>query len=248
MTTAAEEIYKNQDERLELAKSLVMHLENGDEEHFKQAVNKLYTEEEDSLFQEIGKLTRQLHDALETFRHDERIGNLAEKDMPDARQRLKYVIEKTDKAAHRTLGAVEAALPLSENLKAEAGAMSGEWERFKRREMSAEDFRELSKRLEGFLSMVNSCSMDIHEHLEEILLSQDYQDITGQIIFRVINIVDEVEHELVSMIRNCGDSKTGNVQSGPDIKSEGPQINPDKRPDVVSSQDEVDDLLSSLGF
>lgn len=248
MTTAAEKICYSPDDRLQLAKLLVTHLENGDEDDISRIINKLYTEKEQSLFQEIGKLTRQLHDAISNCRNDERITSIAEKEMPDARERLRYVMEKTDQSAHKTLGAVETALPLADQLKADACQMTEEWSRFKRREMSAEDFRKLSKKLEAFLDTANKSSSDIHGCLSEILLAQDFQDLTGQIICRVISIVEEVEQGLVGMIKSCGECSTVIGKTGPDIEAEGPQMQSRNRADVVEGQDAVDDLLSSLGF
>ncbi|MCG8325211.1 MAG: protein phosphatase CheZ, partial [Thiotrichales bacterium] len=119
MTTAAEKLDITRDDRLELAHSLIRHIEEGNEVDTNRIISQLYTGKEQSLFQEIGKLTRQLHDALGSCRNDERLSSLAEKDMPDARQRLGYVMEKTESSAHKTLGAVEKALPLSDELKAE---------------------------------------------------------------------------------------------------------------------------------
>lgn len=247
-TTLAEELVCTPDERLDLARSLVMHLEAGDEDDINSIINKLYTDKEQSLFQEIGKLTRQLHDALGTCRNDERISSLAERDMPDARERLRYVLTKTEESAHKTLGAVESALPISDRLMSNAAEMTSEWERFKRREMSAEDFRKLSKKLEKFLQSVNTESRDINDRLSEIMMAQDYQDLTGQIISRVISIVEEVEQGLVGMIQDCGQVETAAKKDGPDIAAEGPQVSTTDRSDTVKNQDDVDDLLSSLGF
>ncbi len=248
MTEAAEQLCVDTDARLELARELVTSMEQGSNETTDRIIDQLYSDKEQTLFQEIGKLTRQLHDALGNCRNDERISSIAEVDMPDARERLAYVIEKTSDSAHKTLGYVEAALPLSDQLKSEAVEMTEEWERFKRREMSAEDFRDLSKRLEKFLAAVNANNDEIHEHLTAILLAQDFQDLTGQIISRVINIVEQVEQGLVGMIRKCGEKKEETAKAGPNIDAEGPLVNADKRNDVVNGQNAVDDLLSSLGF
>ncbi len=247
MSKAAEDLYYNTDDRLELARMLVTHLEKGDDEECSRIINSLYMQKEHTLFQEIGKLTRQLHDALGSCRNDQRISNLAAREMPDARQRLGYVMQKTEESAHRTLNAVETALPLSKKLKTDAASMTRDWQRFKRRELSAEDFRLLSKRLEKFLESVNTCTLEIDDCLSEILLAQDYQDITGQIISRVIGIVEEVEQGLVSVIRDCGETSQSPAETEPDIRAEGPQVN-SKRADVVKGQDDVDDLLISLGF
>ena len=42
--------------------------------------------------------------------------------------------------------------------------------------------------------------------------------------------------------------QTGETNIVDPLKAEGPQINAKNKPNVVNNQDDVDDLLSSLGF
>ncbi|MDH5378429.1 MAG: protein phosphatase CheZ, partial [Gammaproteobacteria bacterium] len=97
---------------LESAKNLVESITSGDSDRALDAIARLASLHESALFQELGKLTREFHEALNTFSHDDRIAELAEDDIPDAKVRLSYVIEKTDEAAHRTLSAVENSIPI----------------------------------------------------------------------------------------------------------------------------------------
>ena len=237
------------DERMDLAKSLLSSLEQGDEEEVKKVINELTRSQESFLFQEIGKLTRQLHDALGTCRDDERIADIAKNEIPDARERLNYVITKTEESAHRTLDIIENVLPLSEDLEKRADTMRGDWQRFVRREMDVEEFRKLSTQIEAFLNQVCDDSTRIKQDLSEVMLAQDYQDITGQVIRQVISLVQEVEASLVNVIRHVG-NEGATQENNPmkDILAEGPQINKEDNPNVMSGQDDVDDLLSSLGF
>lgn len=148
MTTDTAEVQQPIDLRLSLAKSLVSNIEQGNSNEVDQLITSLTNQHESMLFQEVGKLTRQLHDALGSFRDDERISNLAENRIPDARERLTFVIEKTEESAHRTLNAVEEALPIAHELEENGKAMRQAWAKFTRREMNAEEFRQMSKRIE----------------------------------------------------------------------------------------------------
>lgn len=247
-TGIAENIKHDSDERIELARSLLAHLEAGDDEKVSETIDNLTNLRESQIFQEVGQLTRQLHNSLGNCYDDDKFTSLASTDIPNARERLKYVIEKTEDSANRTLTAIELAEPLSEELKSSARQMSDDWERFKRREMNAEDFRALAKKITAFLETVTNNSEKVHEHLTEVMMAQEYQDLTGQIINQVISIVEDVETNLVNLIKCQGGSVCVVDETGPDIKAEGPQVNPVDKSKVVSGQDEVDDLLSSLGF
>lgn len=237
------------DTRLELARSLVQKLEHGDEKGVEQAIGELTRGHESHLFQEIGKLTRELHDSMGFCRGDERIASLSQQEFPDARERLNYVITKTEDSANRTLDIIENLLPVSDALAEQAGDLQQAWQRFVRREMSVDEFRELSARLEKYLGTVGSHAQKIKQDLSDIIMAQDYQDLTGQIIRQVINLVQEVEDKLVNVIRSAKrDIAPPKEKPERDIKAEGPQINKEDDPNVMSGQDEVDDLLSSLGF
>jgi chemotaxis protein CheZ len=249
MTTDTAEVQQPIDMRLSLAKSLVNNLENGNISEVDQLITSLNSQHESLLFQEIGKLTRQLHDALGNFRDDDRISNLAENRIPDARERLNYVIERTEESAHRTLNAVEEALPIAHELEESGSAMREEWAKFTRREMNAEEFRQMSKRIEGFLESVEVDAKHLNKGLSDVMMAQDFQDLTGQIIRQVIELVQDLEEGLVSVIKKSG--RMGAVVEETkemDIVAEGPQVNKEDDPNVMTGQDDVDDLLSSLGF
>lgn len=237
----------NKDDLLGHARALITQLEGGSENDANRTLDEMMRMRESSLFQELGKLTREFHDTLNSFRFDERVADLASHDIPDAKERLNYVITMTDQAAHRTLTAVEETIPLSEQLEQESTALAQKWERLLRRELSAGEFKSLSQEVGKFLPLVLSCSSKIHANLSDVLLAQDYQDITGQIIRRVIKLVQDVEDSLVRLIKISGQHMMPAGERQHKTGLDGPQINAD-HPDVVMGQDNVDDLLSSLGF
>ncbi len=248
MSTDAAEIQQPIDIRLSLAKSLVTSLEQGNITEVDQLISDLSNQHESVLFQEVGKLTRQLHDSITCFSEDARYSDLTGKRMPDARERLSFVIDKTEEAAHRTLNAVEEALPIAHDLEENGSKMRQDWEKFIRREMDAEEFRQMSKRIAIFLESVEADAKHLNKGLSDVMMAQDFQDITGQIIRQVINLVQELEEGLVTVIKNSGQAIKAKEENSKDTVAEGPQVNQEDNPDVMSGQDDVDDLLSSLGF
>jgi len=245
----------NNDSLLGQARSLVAELEAGNVVAAEHAIDELGRIREQSLFRELGKMTRQLHDSLTSFALDSRMQSLAESDIPDAKARLNHVITMTEDSANRTLTAVEGTLPIAEQLQNSANDLHDQWERFRNKDMSVDEFRSMSKEIDAFLSVTRDNAGRIHGNLSEVMMAQGFQDLTGQIIRRVINLVQEVEDNLVELIRLSGSveteagDKAAAQQNNELMQGVGPQV-----PGVgdttgsVSGQDEVDDLLSSLGF
>ena len=234
-------------ECLDRAKSLVAKIEAGGEDDAQQLLDEFSGHRESVMFLEIGRLTRELHDTLSSFQNDARLVALTACEIPDAKERLNYVLNMTDQAARRTLTAVEESIPLNEAIGQRCGNLQQEWEGFTRRQMEPAEFRALSNRLNEFLMLIQDDTSKIHTRLLDIVMAQEYQDLTGQVIHRVIRLVQDMENSLVDLIRVASNN---GVVCGAESKRglEGPQINPSARSDVVSNQDEVDDLLSSLGF
>ena len=227
---------------------LVQELEAGNETAAEQILEDMAREREMSLFYEIGKLTRDLHDALGSMRMDSRLAGIAEQEIPDARERLNYVIAKTEEAAHRTLNAVEDSLPLSTRLRTEADRIDGDWTRFRRREMSLDEFKSFSTTFGGFIEEVRDTTATLNEKLSDVLMAQDFQDLTGQVIRRVIELVEEVEESLVKLIRASGVKQPAPEKREEAVVAIGPQVLQSEQAQRVAGQDDVDDLLSSMGF
>ena len=182
---------------------------------------------------------------------DAKLADIAQVEMPDAAERLRYVISTTEQAANTTLGAVEESLPLADSLRCDALVLADQWERFNSRQLSVDDFRELSGKLTSFLTVTQANSEALHEKLSEVLLAQGYQDLTGQVIRKVITLVEEVENKLIELVRLSGNrAKPGDDTAGDkkDNSPQGPVVPGVDKGDVVKGQDDVDSLLSSLGF
>jgi chemotaxis protein CheZ len=235
--------------RLQIARDMVAHLEAGDEVKADELLELMARNKEASLFMDVGRLTRELHDALKNLQVDGALVGLAEQEIPDAKQRLNFVIQKTEEAANRTLNAVETLLPISEKLGDDARNFASDWNRFTRREMDMNEFKTLSGRLAQFLEQIKSDSSTLHSSLSEVLMAQDFQDLTGQVIRRVITMVTEVENNLVRLIRCAGSGAMKTEEPDSALRAEGPKVKgTTETGQRVNGQDEVDDLLSSLGF
>ncbi|EJC1207674.1 protein phosphatase CheZ [Vibrio parahaemolyticus] len=243
---------------LEQAKSLVQMLENGEQDQANMLVASLYEGTENPVLQEIGTLTRDLHDSLKQFNLDQRMTEIAKDEIPNARDRLHYVIEKTELAANKTMDAVDYCLPIADNLHDCLQQVRPQWNELMYGRIELSEFKALCHRIDKLLVQVEGDSTELRGQLTEILMAQDFQDLTGQIIRRVITLVNEVEGRLVEILTVFSGQKTAEqvqVLSEPADKkikqsseAEGPILHPELREDAVSSQDEVDDLLSSLGF
>ena len=238
---------------VERVRELSQHVEQGNEVEVDRILDQIAKMRESSLFQELGKLTREFHEALNSFRLDARIANLTEKDFPDARERLRHVVHMTAQSADRSLTAAEAALPICNAIDEKAAEFNQQWERFMRREMDADEFRQLSAGMSSFLAGLKGDTATLKENMNDVIMAQDFQDLTGQIIERVITLVDDMESSLVELIRISGEKlaapESQRKEEDDHLKGTGPTVpGVDAAENVVSGQDEVDDLLSSLGF
>lgn len=240
---------------LEQAKELVQLLEMGEHETANQMVQQLAVPGSSELFAEVGKLTRQLHDSLKNFQIDPSLSNLLEEDIPDAKKRLIHVIDMTEQAANRTMDAVESCLPIADELSQQLGKIEPQWQKLMQRQMQLGEFKGLCHTLDSFFIQASGNSNTLNSLLTDVLMAQDYQDLTGQILRRVIELVREVEESLIGLLTAFGQSSLTALPDAKPVKSkpkaheaEGPIIDAAERDDVVSGQDDVDDLLSSLGF
>jgi len=236
---------------IEQTRELLQHLENEEIDDAQELIDNMSGSGNENIFLEIGKLTRHLHEALTSFHLDPKITNIAASEIPNAKDRLNYVIERTEEAANKTMDMVDNCNQMADAISKDSEELLQEWQKLYRRELDAGDFRKLCKRIESHLQKNKNTADELHSGLTEVLLAQDYQDLTGQVIRQVITLVHDVEESMVNVIKMFG-NMDGYVaaKDKPVVVEgvEGPVVNKEKRNDVVSGQDEVDDLLSSLGF
>jgi chemotaxis protein CheZ len=199
----------------------------------------------DHVISQLGQMTRTLHDTLRELGLNKEIERAASS-IPDARDRLNYVATLTQQAAERVLNATEAAQPLVQNMEVEAHRLAGQWQMLFDRKLNVDKFKMLVTQTQAFLDIVPKQTKTTNAYLMEIMMAQDFQDLTGQVIKKIIELTQSMEQQLLSLL----------LENAPaDIKAEidaglmnGPVINPHLRNNVVTSQDQVDDLLESLGF
>lgn len=194
---------------------------------------------------QIGLVTRTLHDALRELGLNKKIEKAASS-IPDARDRLNYVATLTQQAAERVLNATEAAQPLVEKMEVEAHRLSGQWQMLFEKQLDAEQFKDLAMQTHAFLHDVPKQTKATHAYLMEIMMAQDFQDLTGQVIKKIIDVTENVEQQLLALLLENAPAKV-KVDLNPGLPN-GPVVNPDGRKDVVNSQSRVDDLLEDLGF
>ena len=220
----------------------------------------LSEEAAEDLISRVGKLTRMLRENMRELGLDKEIEKAAEA-IPDARDRLHYVAAMTEQAAERALNAIDRAQPMQDQLTERAEALDKRWSEWFETPQQLDDAKALVKDTRLYLGEVPDMTAATSKELLEIMMAQDFQDLTGQVIKKMMDVIREIEHQLVqvlidnvpeaqarkSMQRKAEDQwKNDNVRRSEELLN-GPQVKQDE-PDVVSGQDQVDDLLDELGF
>lgn len=190
------------------------------------------------VFHQLGTITRQLHDTLTQLGVMPKL-QIAADGLPDARSRLSYIASKTSDAANKVLNSVDQA-------KADHAHISSETRRIAEAIVRDPVKAVASGAVMNFVGDVEAATARIDQHLTDIMLAQDFHDLTGQVVAKVVSLATELEDSLVKLL----------VQAAPPEQAQkveaavlnGPVVNPEGRTDVVKDQAEVDDLLASLGF
>jgi chemotaxis protein CheZ len=194
----------------------------------------------------VGQLTRQLHDTLAELGYDQKIQECAAATLPDARQRLAYVVALTEHAASRSLNAVEIATPLQEALAADAASLADCWDSILRGEGDVEQFKTVAQATREYLRAVPQRTETTREQLREIVMAQEFQDLTGQVLKRITDLANHLETQLLTLlVENAPLPMRRNEALG---LLNGPAVSATSVPDVVTNQAQVDELLESLGF
>ena len=174
---------------------------------------------------------------------------MAQEDIPDAKERLQYIVSKTDEAAHRTMNVAEETMDLQYKFMDRSNDIVGRWQQFRGSKLSKEEFVKLNEDLDEFLGSIAGHSSQVNDRMSDIMLAQDYQDITGQMIKQVVKMVQEVEEKLVSLVALSGSSmKPEAIDKNSGEIAEGPQLPNADNKQIANNQEDVDDLLASLGF
>jgi len=190
------------------------------------------------VFQQLGTITRLLHDTMQQLGVMPKL-QVATDGLPDARSRLSYIATKTAMAAEKVLNTVDQA-KAEHNAIAEATRRIGEL-------IVADPVKAVaSGAVINFVHEVESSTKKIDDHLTDIMMAQDFHDLTGQVVAKVVTLANDLEDSLVKLLVQVVPEGV-RAQVDPNVLN-GPVVNPVGRTDVVTDQGEVDDLLASLGF
>jgi chemotaxis protein CheZ len=199
----------------------------------------------DEVLSRIGHMTRALHESLRGLGLDKLIEKAAS-DIPDARDRLDYVARLSEQAARRVLDATDAASPLQDGIDAQAAELSAAWQALLASAPADAQWRALAERTIASLEASRSAAGATKGHLMDIMMAQDFQDLTGQVIKRITGIAQNLEKQLVQVLVDFAPTEIRREFDNGLLN--GPQISPEGNSEVVADQGQVDDLLDSLGF
>lgn len=202
--------------------------------------------QQEVVFNRIGQMARALHDTLGQLGYDKLLEKTVSA-IPDAKDRLAYVANLTEQAACRVLNATDIAGPLVDQIESESVTLGERWDMVFDNKLGPEDFRALAIETRQFLKeQLPQKAKSTHAQLTEIMMAQDFQDLTGQVIKKIVSLAQDLEYNLMGVLIEVlpeakRTSEVASLMNGPVVNAEG-------RSDVVVSQEQVDDLLDSLGF
>jgi chemotaxis protein CheZ len=202
--------------------------------------------QEEVVFNRLGHLARQLHDSLRELGYDKIIEDTARQAVPDAQQRLNYIAQMTEQAASRVLNAADIAKPIQDGLLNETEALSGRWDRMFANQLSVDEFKALAADTRAYFQQGAPKIKSVNNQLMEIVMAQDFQDLTGQVIKKVVEITQTLEQQLLAVLIEAMPQEK--KAEAPEGLLNGPVVNAGGRTDVVTTQSQVDELLESLGF
>ncbi len=220
------------------AKALIEALDRSDQEGATESLSELAAMKDETLFNELGHLVREFHESLNEYERESYTQSLAEEHLPDAGDRLYHVLNLTQNAAHRTLTAVEKGNAKLDEIAASWISVAGILHQLLEKELDLEQRRRLqavlAQRKEGMDGQIN----DMKTHMTEVIMAQEFQDLAGQVIKKVATLVSGVHLSLVSMLGEASGATAGSEETG----------DKDDSTARITSQEDVDDLLASLGF
>jgi chemotaxis protein CheZ len=195
------------------------------------------------MFERLGGIVRLLHDSLRELGYDKALTE-ASTQIVDAQDRLEYVASLTEQAANKVLNTLDEGMPAQDVLSRKSKEMEDRWAALFAGKLSIDEFKTLAGDSRAFAQAVSDATEAEKARLLEIMMAQDFQDITGQLIKKVVIITKTVESELAQLLRDNAPTEVREKIAQKEVSlMSGPSA-----PAVALSQDSVDDLLADLGF
>ncbi len=202
-------------------------------------------EDQAEFYQRVGTLTRQLHDALRELGYHQKVEQ-AVNSLPDTRQRLDYIARLTGEAAERALSNVEQGQEIQDRVDRESRQLGQRWDELYACKLSVDEFKELATDTRAYLHSAQRDAGATQALFTDIMMAQDFHDLTGQVIQKVVKLAQDFEEELVKLLIESTPPEKRNAAHSEWMN--GPVIDTEGRDDIVADQAQVDDLLESLGF
>jgi len=155
--------------------------------------------ESDEMLARVGQITRILHDSLRELGLD-KVREKATTDIPDVRERLNYVARMTEQAAQRVLNATDAAIPMQERIDAGADEILHGWQAVFKAPFSEAGYRDMATMTMQCLADMRNDTSATKQQLLDIMMAQDFQDLTGQVIRKVTDLAHNLEQQLVQLL------------------------------------------------
>jgi chemotaxis protein CheZ len=194
---------------------------------------------EGSLYERLGGIVRLLHNSLRELGYDKSLSD-ASTQITDANDRLAYIATLTEQSAVKVLNTLDAGMPAQEMLVKHAKEMEQRWGLLFEGKIGVDEFKVLAADSRKFAEQVASEGEKEKARLLEIMMAQDFQDLTGQIIKKVVGITQSIENDLAKLLL---DNAPAAVKGKHVELLNGPSV-----PSAAMVQNDVDDLLADLGF
>jgi chemotaxis protein CheZ len=198
------------------------------------------------MYERLGGIVRMLHDSLRELGYDRSLSDVASQ-INDAQGRLNHVASLTEQAANKVLNTVDTSLPEQEALSDQAKGMEDRWASLFDGKLSIEEFKALAGDSKQFAATVLQATEAEKARLLEIMMAQDFQDITGQLIKKIVAITNQVEQELAQLLRDNAPPEIKAAMASAESKPAELMTGP-SAPGAAMEQDDVDSLLADLGF
>jgi chemotaxis protein CheZ len=206
-------------------------------------------DEHNSLYERLGGIVRVMHDSLRELGYDKALTE-ASSQIVDAQDRLEYVASLTEQAANKVLNTLDDGMPAQDKLSKQAKDMETRWASLFAGKLSIDEFKALAGDSRQFAAVVAEATEAEKARLLEIMMAQDFQDITGQLIKKVVIITKRVETELAQLLRESAPKDVKEKLAQKQAEQEKPLelMSGPSVPATALDQDSVDDLLADLGF